>query len=168
MKQLCASGESRGSGFRLQLLQVFMDLFDAELQKESVGPESGSDAKERLLKFLQEVPASELLHIKFSEIVQMTRCTPRHLSRIFREVVGMSFRDKHAELRLHRACELLANSESKVVDVALESGYQSLSLFNQMFARRFGMSPGKWRQKRRNLRHNRNLPAFQSRLLARR
>jgi AraC-like DNA-binding protein len=98
----------------------------------------------------------------------MTRCTPRHLSRIFRDVVGMSFRDKHAELRLHRACELLATSESKVVDVALESGYQSLSLFNQMFARRFGMSPGKWRQKRRNAKLDRSLPAVLGRLHARR
>jgi AraC-like DNA-binding protein len=33
------------------------------------------------------------------------------------------------------------------VDVALESGYPSLSLFNLMFARRFGISPGRWRQK---------------------
>ena len=45
-----------------------------------------------------------------------------------------------------RARELLATTKSKVVDVALESGYQSLSLFNFMFNRRFGMSPGRWRQ----------------------
>ena len=80
----------------------------------------------------------------------MTRCTPRHLSRIFQQVVGSSFRDKHTELRLARARELLATTESKVVDVAMESGYQSLSLFNQMFTRRFGMSPGRWRQSYRN------------------
>ena len=46
-----------------------------------------------------------------------------------------------------RARELLASGNSKVVDVALESGYKSLSLFNLMFARRYGTSPGKWRQK---------------------
>jgi AraC-like DNA-binding protein len=62
----------------------------------------------------------------------------------------MSFRDKRAELRLARARELLATSNSKVVEVALESGYKSLSLFNLMFARRFGTSPGKWRQQHGN------------------
>lgn len=62
------------------------------------------------------------------------------------EVVGVSFRDKQTELRLSRARELLATTKGKIVDVALESGYQSLSLFNLMFSRRFGMSPGRWRQ----------------------
>ena len=76
----------------------------------------------------------------------MARCTTRHLNRIFNEVVGMSFREKHTELRLARACDLLATTQAKVVDVALESGYQSLSLFNSMFTRRFGVSPGKWRE----------------------
>jgi len=61
--------------------------------------------------------------------------------------VGTSFRDKRAELRLAQACDLLASTELKIVDVALESGFQSLSLFNLMFARRFGISPGRWRQK---------------------
>ena len=50
-------------------------------------------------------------------------------------------------MRLALACDLLASTELKILDVALESGFQSLSLFNLMFARRFGMSPGKWRQK---------------------
>ncbi|HWF19415.1 MAG TPA: helix-turn-helix transcriptional regulator [Verrucomicrobiae bacterium] len=81
-----------------------------------------------------------------SDSRKKTHCTARHLSRIFHELAGMSFRDKRAELRLARARELLATTNSKVVDVALESGYKSLSLFNLMFARRFGMSPGKWRK----------------------
>jgi AraC-like DNA-binding protein len=110
---------------------------------------SALDARERLQEFLRQTPTSELLHVSFAELAQMTRCTPRHLNRIFNDLVGMSFRDKHTELRLARACELLATTESKVVDVALESGYQSLSLFNLMFTRRFGTSPGKWRQARR-------------------
>ena len=74
------------------------------------------------------------------------RSTPRHLSRTFNELVGMSFRAKRAEIQLTRARELLANSNSKIVDVALESGFKSLSLFNMMFARRFGTSPRGWRQ----------------------
>ena len=89
----------------------------------------------------------ELVNLSFAELVNVSRCTPRHLSRIFYEVVGMSFRAKRAELRLALACDLLASTEFKILDVALESGFQSLSLFNLMFARRFGMSPGKWRQK---------------------
>ena len=68
------------------------------------------------------------------------------LSRIFREVAGTSFREKQTKIRLGRASELLANTESKVVDVALESGYQSSSVFSELFKKHFGVSPGQWRR----------------------
>lgn len=137
-----------GSLFRLQLLQIFIEFFGEELNHKVAAPE-GSGAKHRLSEFLKAAQTSDLINLSFSQLVNVSGCTPRHLSRIFREVVGMSFRDKQAELRLTQACDLLVNTELKIVDVALESGFQSLSLFNLMFGRRFGMSPGRWRQKYR-------------------
>lgn len=145
MKGLCAQRNQNGCLFRLQLLQLFFEVFGNELKPELARPEAAADAKERLREFLKQTPAADLLHLNFSELGNMMRCTRRHLTRTFQEVVGMSFRDKQAELRLTRARELLATSEAKVVDVALESGFQSLSLFNLMFKRRFGVSPGRWR-----------------------
>jgi len=145
MKELCNERGRAGLLFRLRLLEVFAELFGNE-PRQPAGLESSSDARQRLQDFLEQTPSSELLEMNFSELAQRTHCTARHLSRIFHELAGMSFRDKRAELRLARARELLATTNSKVVDVALESGYKSLSLFNLMFAQRFGMSPGKWRK----------------------
>ncbi|HEY3762964.1 MAG TPA: AraC family transcriptional regulator [Verrucomicrobiae bacterium] len=133
---------------RLALLQVFIEAFGKEWKPEPPRKDN-ADAKERLRVFLKDNPPDTLLEISFSELAKATHCTPRHLSRIFCELTGMSFRDKRAEIRLARARELLATSKSKVVEVALESGYKSLSLFNLMFTRRFGTSPGRWRQKNR-------------------
>lgn len=147
LKELFASRKNSGSLLRLQLLQKFLEIFGKELHNESVELDAGADAKQRLSDFLKTTQTSELINLSFAELVHVSRCTPRHLSRIFRDVVGMSFRDKRAELRLAQACDLLASTELKIVDVALESGFQSLSLFNLMFARRFGISPGRWRQK---------------------
>lgn len=146
MKDLCASENRHGLLFRLNLLQLFVEASAHEL-KSAVSERETSDARERLRIILSEAPPEELLEISFKKLARVTRCTPRHLGRIFAELVGMSFRDKCAELRLERARGLLASSNSKIVDVALESGYKSLSLFNLMFVRRFGTSPGKWRQK---------------------
>jgi transcriptional regulator GlxA family with amidase domain len=90
------------------------------------------------------------LEITFDELAKIIHCTPRHLSRVFNDVAGTSFREKRSEIRLSRARELLATSQSKVVSVAFKSGFKSLSLFNRMFTRRFGISPGRWRQKMEN------------------
>ena len=157
MGELYASRNSSGLLFRLNLLQLFVEVFGGELE-QLVSNRETSDARERLRAVLRETPPDEFLEMSFNKLAQATHCTPRHLSRIFNELVGMSFSDKRADIRLARARELLATSNSKVVEVALECGYQSLSLFNLMFTRRFGTSPGRWRQKHANNSENENNP----------
>ncbi|MDE3068352.1 MAG: helix-turn-helix transcriptional regulator [Verrucomicrobiota bacterium] len=149
MKALPLGGSQAGLMFRLQLLQLFAEAFHGAFEQTLAVPQI-SDAKERLRALLQRTPPGEWAEMSCSELARETHCTSRHLSRIFRKLVGMSLRDKRAELRMARARELLATSRSKVVDVALESGYKSLSLFNLMFSRRFGTSPGRWRQQHNN------------------
>lgn len=146
MKELYLSNNPSGLLFRLTLLQLFVEVFGKRLE-QVVPPQKEGDARERLRAFLTTAPPDMLSEMSFDDLARITRCTPRHLSRIFYDLVGMSFCDKRAEIRLGRARELLATSKSKVVEVAFESGYKSLSLFNQMFTRHFGVSPGKWRQR---------------------
>ncbi len=146
MNALVTDRNRNGLMLRLKLLQIFVEIVGDELG-QTRPDKAAADAKQRLQQILKHTPLSELLEMDFNELAQKIRCTPRHLSRIFHELVGVSFVDKRAELRLARARELLATTSSKIVDVALESGYTSLSLFNLMFARRFGTSPGRWRQK---------------------
>lgn len=148
MAECCARPNWDSLLNRLNLLQLVVEILGEELTPAGSSQESEPvDARERLRQFLAEAPPDTLLEISFHELAKMTHCTSRHLSRIFYDLVGMSFRDKRAEIRLARARELLATSQTKVVEVALESGYKSLSFFNLMFTRRFGVSPGRWRQK---------------------
>jgi AraC-like DNA-binding protein len=131
---------------RLKLLGLFIDSFGDELKQSAAG--ESIKAETRLKQFLEQASPLELLDMSLADLARATGCTPRHVSRIFCQVVGRSFRAQQAEIRLRRAVELLNTTSLKVVDVSLESGYSSLSLFNLMFKSRYGLSPGKWRQKR--------------------
>ena len=131
---------------RVQLLQLFLAVFGGTFQQPPTAAAGIFDARDRLREMLSRTSVSDLLAISFSELVSRTRCSPRHVSRLFTELVGVSFREKRAELRLARARELLATTDSKVVEVAMESGYQSTSLFSAMFKQRFGVTPSTWRE----------------------
>jgi AraC-like DNA-binding protein len=144
-KVVCGQLNGRSLPLRVKLLNLFLQALAEEIWPLQTSPDPMPDARIRLIKLLNETPASELLELSFGDLVRQVRCTPRHLSRIFHQLVGVSFREKQAHLRLLRAQELLATSQSKILEVALESGYQSLSLFNVMFKRRFGLTPAKWR-----------------------
>ena len=147
----CSNPKLSPFSIRLQLLEIFTEVIGGELNGGANGRTastvSTTDARTRMAELLKEMPAAALLDLTLNELVTQVQCTPRHVSRVFNEVVGMSFRKKQSEVRLLRAQELLATTESKVLEVAMESGFQSVSLFNLMFKRRFGLTPGRWRER---------------------
>jgi AraC-like DNA-binding protein len=148
---LCQQGSREGDSFflRLQVVQLFSDCFGPVLKEEPAVSLQTPDGRGRLRQLLKEMAAADFMEMSLSDLAPRMHCSPRHLSRLFREEVGMSFQDKQTELRLAKACHLLSTTNAKVIDVGASSGYQSNSLFSLMFKRRFGMSPGKWRQQRR-------------------
>ena len=131
---------------RVQLLELFVGTFGKVLQAGGKAPAPELGAKGRLERYLKGMATADLLHLDFNDLVKEVRCTPRHTSRVFNEVAGVSFREKQAEVRLDRSLELLATTDAKMLDVAMDSGFQSLSLFNVMFKRRYGVTPSQWRE----------------------
>ena len=107
----------------------------------------GVQLRDRFREFIGKMSESELATRSLSELAEQLHCSERHFSRLFREEFNISLRARQTELRLQRARQLLAATNAKVINVAYESGYRHLGLFNQMFKRRFGLTPSAWRQK---------------------
>jgi len=131
---------------RLQLLQLFLDSLGQSLEREASAKKVELDAKTRLEAYLKTLPEWGLVDVKFGELAEQACCTPRHLSRLFRQLMGKPFREKQLELRLARAEELLATTQLRVRQVAVESGFRSPCLFCATFKGQVGMSPAKWRR----------------------
>jgi AraC-like DNA-binding protein len=145
-KKLSSKENAKTLPARAQLLLLFLEVFRGDFQHAAIDEAEVVDAKERLRLVLNQTLVDDVSELDFSELVRKTGCSPRHVSRLFTELMGVSFREKQTEIRLARACELLATTNSKVAAVAMESGYQSTSFFNLMFKQRFGVNPTKWRQ----------------------
>ncbi|HSY19915.1 MAG TPA: helix-turn-helix domain-containing protein [Candidatus Acidoferrales bacterium] len=107
----------------------------------------GVQLRDRFREFIGKMSESELATRSLSELAGQLHCSERHFSRLFREEFNISLRSRQTELRLQRARQLLAATNAKIINVAYESGYRHLGLFNQMFKRRFGLTPSAWRQK---------------------
>jgi AraC-like DNA-binding protein len=146
---LCVARKAPSFSLRFQLLQLFNDLFDDALREDEADAGPALEAKTRLRQLLKEMTASEFAEVSLADLAARLHCTPRHLSRLFREEMGISFSEKQTQLRLGKASQLLATTDAKVIDVGSASGYQSNSLFSLMFKKHFGLSPGKWRQQQK-------------------
>ena len=70
----------------------------------------------------------------------------RHLSRVFADIYGMSFRDKLIEVRLHRAAQLLEQTEKNIDEISTAVGYRSFAGFHRAFVRYFDCTPYEYRK----------------------
>ncbi|MEZ5606856.1 MAG: helix-turn-helix transcriptional regulator [Burkholderiaceae bacterium] len=76
-------------------------------------------------------------------IARLHHTTPRQVQRLF-AAQGTCFSDYLADARLQRARALLASPahrHRRVLDIALECGYDNISAFGRAFRRRFGITP---------------------------
>lgn len=69
------------------------------------------------------------------------RMNPNYAMSLFKKRCGLTIRGYLAHLRVTHAQRLLLEGNAKVADVALESGFATLSAFYDAFASRVKMSP---------------------------
>jgi AraC-like DNA-binding protein len=145
---VCHADTGASLHHRLAFLHAFSEavapfLAEALAQQDTVA----DNAKAKLRQLIHQMPESELASLTITNLARQMSCCERHASRLFRELCGCSYRSYVSEARLKKACDLLRNPKLKIIHVALESGHSSLAFFNDLFKRRFGITPSEWRQR---------------------
>jgi AraC-like DNA-binding protein len=74
--------------------------------------------------------------------------TPNHFSKLFKEFTGRTYIDFLNSLRVNYARMLLISTEDSVLDIAQNSGFDSLSNFSRVFKEISGETPIAYRKKR--------------------
>lgn len=155
------ANQTRGDGLtmRCALLQLWAGAVSGLLTATHSDAAQTNRLRERFRQHIGQMLEAELFERTLGELAKQLHCSERHFSRLFREEFGVPLRTRQIELRLQRARQLLTDSDTKVINVASESGYRHLGLFNAQFKKRFGVTPSEWRQKKAR----RNAPARKSR-----
>ncbi|MEJ0088551.1 MAG: helix-turn-helix domain-containing protein [Limisphaerales bacterium] len=131
---------------RCALLQLWSGALHGLLAAPAGQANGGNKLHERLQELVGSMTEAELADASLADLAGQLHCSERHFSRLFREQFGVPLRARQIELRLQRARQLLADSNAKIINVAYDSGYRHLGLFNAMFKKRFGVTPSEWRQ----------------------
>jgi len=83
--------------------------------------------------------------LSVASLARRLGCSADYLSHLFRSVRQEKLTTYIEEQRMARAAELLGQSSLSVKEVAWASGYANQSYFIRCFRRRWGTSPGDWR-----------------------
>ncbi len=83
-----------------------------------------------------------------ASLAQLCGLSDFYFLRSFERVTGVTPHQYVLRARLRHAALRLADEDAKVVDIALDSGFNDVSNFNHAFRAEFGMSPRAWRMQR--------------------
>ncbi len=78
-------------------------------------------------------------------MAEMAGISRDYFSRIFKNVTGMNYSKWLNTIRLEKASQLLSEEGRTLTEIAMLSGFQSISSFNRVFREEKGMAPGEYR-----------------------
>lgn len=73
--------------------------------------------------------------------------SPYYCSVKFREYTGMTLKKYIAKKKLEYACEELKNTDDRIMDIAVRSGYSSHEAFTRAFLTMYCCTPAQYRKK---------------------
>lgn len=79
--------------------------------------------------------------ISVETVADLANLTPASFCRFFKARSGRTYHDYLTDLRIGFACKLLAENKFNVSEVARQSGFRNLSLFNRQFKELKGVTP---------------------------
>ncbi len=100
-----------------------------------------------LAKVFAHVQADPLAPADNRILAKLAGCTPDHLVRRFRTVLGQTPARYLQEMRLARAAQALSYSDEPIDAIAERHGFANRFGFTRAFTRHFGCPPAAWRQR---------------------
>lgn len=139
--ELMSGEEADNADIRKKVLLI--DMFSRFL-----GTEEERDPEEPLwfTAFLKKISRPGVFTGELKEVYRQTDRSPEHIARTFRRFKNMTLGEYLLSLRLQYAGNLLSLSDSPIIEICYETGFQNLSYFYRCFRKQYGVTPLAYRK----------------------
>ena len=130
-----------------QLFQFFFILDNRCRNLTTTGKNKKTpDKMKNVLKYIEN---NYMQKITIGDIAAAVGFSESHFMRYFKETMGTSFVEYLRDYRLTIASRLLTSSDSSILNIAAETGFENLSYFNRVFKEKYKMTPRQFRKESR-------------------
>lgn len=129
-------------------LKLFMEKLIDKVDKKNKDKKDVSASVIKKLEYTVEFLNNNFLDIISRENLAATLdMSPDYFSRLFKQHTGKKIQEFINELRIKYAADMLTSTNKKIIDIAMESGFETLRTFNRDFIKRMNISPSEYRLK---------------------
>jgi len=95
---------------------------------------------------LSEMERYENFYAGLERMVELSGKSREHIARCFKKYLNISPTEYLSDLRINHATNLLLSTNTPVLDVCFDCGFQSISYFYKAFKKKHGISPTDYRK----------------------
>lgn len=88
--------------------------------------------------------------ITLEDVAAEINLSPTYLSKKFKKVTGLTFKEYVNYIRIRQACQMLITTDDNVTKIAINCGFNSSNYFKDCFRRIIGVSPRSFRNHAQN------------------
>lgn len=152
MKKLA---QVEGLGRVIELLAILNTLANStelkSLASASYEPKLESADQGRMERVVDFIHTHLTEEIDRERLAKLAHLSLGAFSRFFHSRTGKTVPEYVNEVRIGRACRMLAEDAGNITDIAMDCGYRNLANFNRRFREVMGTTPSAYRQKFRGV-----------------
>jgi AraC-like DNA-binding protein len=133
--------ETRLRRMALEGWQTLMTFNNAPKQMEIT-----SKSMLRVEAMLSYIATNYTIQINVADIASAANLSVGRAGHLFRQVMGLGLKQQLLRARLSHSRMLLTETDAKVSNIAMDSGFSSISSFYDAFTKTTGMSPAQYRE----------------------
>ena len=146
-------------GYTIQIESLVHKLFSIlirefthtlrEVKTEEIFDRENAKNYPRIRRIIQRIERGYEEKLSLTEIAEQEQLSLGYLSRFFKEKTGCKFTEFVNLIRIKKSLPELVNTNRKITDIALDSGFADVKAYNTIFKRTYKMTPSKWREEHR-------------------
>ena len=137
-------------GMLREVTKVVSSLVESA-QNSASAPTSASlslsdSSRERIREVLAWLDQHWQESFTMEELAREMHMSPSGFSRFFKNAMKIGFQKYLTDLRLNRSLPLLTNTDTPIIDIAIDCGFNDYKTYGRLFREAYGMSPSAYRK----------------------